>query len=588
MEVAGGGASEVVPKIITLLKHTLTAKQLKQLHGLILVHGLNRLEGMVVRHLISSPSYYCEGISQYLRLILHHSKQPDVGSATSAIRYFCKHGGYHEAFAQYVDLQRSGLLPSSFTVASALKACARLGNGNGGIMIHGQVHRYGFCGDVYVETALLGLYTKVSDMETAKKVFDEMSERNVVSWNSMIDGYIKSGNLPMAEEFFSGTPHKDVVSWNSMVSGYTRTGDMEKALRLFQEMPERNPTSWNVMISGYLECENMDLARNFYNSMPKRNTISCITMISGYSKCGDVESARELFNEMNQKDQLLYNAMISCYAKNSRPKEALQLFDEMLQPKSNIQPDKMTLATVISACSQLGDFTFGSWIQDIYMKQISITMDDHLRTALIDLYSKCGSIDKAFKLFRELNKKDVIAYTAMILGCGINGKQQTAIQLFDEMLNSNIRPNLVTFSGLLTALSHVGMVEESYHFFNSMKRYGLVPTADHYSLMVEILGRAGRLQEAHELIKGMPMEAHAGVWGALLLACSMHKDVELGEIAAKHCFELETDSSGYGSLLANLYADVGRWEDAKRLRKRVHEKGSMKVPGSSWMDHLQE
>ncbi|KAL8244137.1 hypothetical protein R6Q59_010395 [Mikania micrantha] len=570
----------LVPKITTLLNRSLTAKHLQQLHGLIIVQGLNHLEELIIRHLISSNS---QTISHHL-----YSKQTDVDSATSAMRYFCKHGGFQEAFDLYVELQRSGLSPSTFAVASALKACARLGNHNGGITIHGQVHRYGFCGDVYVETALVGIYVKFGDMETAHKVFDEMPKRNVVSWNSMIDGYLRSGNLSMAEIFFSDMPNRDVVSWNSMVSGYSRTGDMKKALWLFQEMPVRNQASWNAMISGYVECEKVDMARNFCNAMPQRNTISFITMIGGYSRCGDIVSARELFNETDKKDHLLYNAMIACYTKNSRPKEALQLFDEMLEPSVNIQPDKMTLATVISACSQLGDLGFGSWIHKHYMNQMGITMDDHLLTALIDLYAKCGSIDEAFKLFQKLNNKDVVAYTAMILGCGINGKEQIAIKLFDEMMKSEIRPNLVTFSGILTALSHVGMVEESYHCFNSMKIYGLVPTPDHFSLMVEILGRAGRLKEAHNLIKSMPMQPHGGVWGALLLACSTHNDVELGEIAAKHCFELEADSSGYASLLANIYVSVGRWEDAKRLRKSIHEKGLVKVPGSSWMDHVQE
>ncbi|XP_071703246.1 pentatricopeptide repeat-containing protein At4g22760 [Rutidosis leptorrhynchoides] len=571
----------LVQKVTTLLGRFLSGKQLKQLHALILVHGLNHLERLIIRHLINSPSN-----TRYLQLLLHHSKQPDVVSVTSAIRYFCNHNAFQEAFDLYVELQRSGLVPSTFTVSSAVKACARLGNEIGGIMIHGQVHRYGFCGDVYVETALVGFYTKLGDMEIARKVFDEMPERNVVSWNSMLDGYLRSDDLCMAERFFLDMPGKDVVSWNSMVSGYSRNRDMEKALRLFQDMPERNLTSWNAMISGYVECENVESARNFYNSMPERNTISCTTMISGYSKCGDVKSARELFDEIRIKDHLLYNAMIACYAKNSRPKEALELFDEMLQPNVNIQPDKMTLATVISTCSQLGDLSLGSWIHECYMKQMGIAMDDHLRTALIDLYAKCGFIDKAFKLFQKMNNKDVVAYTAMILGCGINGKEQIAIKLFDEMMESEIRPNLVTFSGLLTALSHVGMVEESYNCFKSMKRYGLVPTPDHYSLMVEILGRAGQLEEALELIKRMPMEPHAGVWGALLLACSTHNNVELGEIAAQRCFELEVDFSGYGSLLANIYAGVGRFEDAKRLRKFIEEKGLIKVPGSSWMDHV--
>ncbi|KAK1407332.1 hypothetical protein QVD17_38946 [Tagetes erecta] len=576
----------LVPKITTLLNHSLTIKQLKQLHGLILIHGLNHFDRSLIHNLITSKSNHSQTINHYLRSILHHSKHPDVDSTTSAMRYLCKHGEFHEAFGLYVRLQRSRLLVSTFAVASALKACGRIGDGNGGIMVHGQVFRYGFCGDVYVETGLVGFYVKVGDMESARKVFDEMSERNVVSWNTMIDGYLRSGDLSMAEGLFFGMGNKDVVSWNSMVSGYLRRGDMEKALRLFEEMPERKQSSWNAMISGYVECEKVDLARKFYDSMPQRNSISCITMIGGYSKCGDVVSARELFSEMGMKDHLLYNAMIACYTKNGRPKEALQLFDEML--KLNVHVDKMTLAAVISACSQLGDLSFGSWIHEIYMKQIRISMDDHLLTALIDLYAKCGSIDKAFDLFHNLHKKDVVAYTAMILGCGINGKEHVAIKLFDEMMESKIRPNLVTFSGLLTALSHVGMVEESYHCFNSMKRYGLVPTPDHYSLMVEILGRAGRLEEAHNLIKSMPMLPHSGVWGALLLACSTHNNVELGEIAAKHCFELEADSSGYGSLLANIYASVGRWEDAKRLRKSIHEKGLVKVPGSSWMDHVHD
>ncbi|XP_076903595.1 pentatricopeptide repeat-containing protein At4g22760-like [Bidens hawaiensis] len=576
----------LVQKLTTLLtNHSLTTKQLNQLHGIILIHGLNHLDRLIIHHLITSQTtnHY------YLQSIIHHTKHPDVYSTTSAIRHFCNHTKFQQALALYSHLQRLELL-SRFAVASALKACGRLDNGISGvmgIMVHGQVIKYGLCKDVYVETALVGFYNKIGHVGYAHQVFDEMSERNVVSWNSMINGYLRSGDLVTAEALFSGMRVKDVVSWNSMVSGYSRTGDMEKAVKLFGEMPERNQSSWNAMVSGYVECGKLDLALKFYDSMPRRNSISCITMIGGYSKRGDDVSARELFDEMRVKDHLLYNAMIACYTKNSRPKEALQLFDEMLKPNVNIQPDKMTLATVISACSQLGDLSFGSWIHEHYMNQTRITMDDHLRTAFVDLYAKCGSIDKAFELFHKLQNKDVVAYTAMILGCAINGKEQIAIKLFDEMMESKIHPNLVTFSGLLTALSHIGMVEESYYCFNSMKKYRLVPTPDHYSLMVEVLGRAGRLEEAHNLIKSMPMQPHGGVWGALLLACSTHNNVELGEIAAKHCFELEADSSGYGSLLANIYASAGRWDDAKRLRKCIHEKGLVKVPGSSWMDHAQ-
>lgn len=572
-----------VLELTTLLKNSLTVKQAKQIHAPVLINGLHHLESLVVQQILTSASNYSQNTSQYVQLILIHMRNEDVVPWACSIRYLSRHGQFREAFAQYIQMQRSGLCPSKFAVSSALKACARIIYRTGGISLHAQVHKYGFCGDVYVQTALVDFYSKLGDMKTAHKVFDEMAIRSVVSWNSILSGYLKSGDVDMAHSMFDEMPKKDVISWNSMISGYTRAGDMDQAYSLFRQMLERNSASWNAMISGYIDCGKVELARGYYDAMPQRNNVSCITMIAGYSKCGDVESALELFNNVNEKDQLLYNAMIACYAQNSQPKEALNLFNEMLQPNVGIQPDKMTLASVISACSQLGDLRFGSWIES-YLSKVGIGMDDHLATALIDLYAKCGSIDKAHKLFHSLQKKDLIAYTAMILGYSINGREKDAIRLFEEMMDARICPNLVTFTGILTAFNYIGLVEEGYHCFNSMMKYGFVPTADHYSIMVDLFGRAGRLEEAHELIKSMPMKPHAGVWGALLLACSSHNNVELAEIAANHCFELEPDTSGYGSLLANVYASAGRWDDAKSLRKAIQEKGLTKIPGSSWME----
>lgn len=480
----------------------------------------------------------------------------------------------------YVEMHRLGLCPNTFSLSSSLKACGRIGYKIGGVSIHAQVHKHGFCKVVYVQTALVDFYSKVGCVEIARKVFDEMLEKNVVSWNSILSGYVKSGNLAIARSMFDEMPEKDVISWNSMVSGYGREGDMEQACALFHQMPERNVASWNAMISGYLDSGKVELARSFFDAMPRRNSVSLITMISGYSKCGDVESAKDLFDQMGEKDLLLYNAMISCYAQNSRSKEALQLFHKMIQPNVNIQPDKMTFASVLSACSQLGDMTSGSWIES-YMRQLGIQIDDHLATALIDLYAKCGSIDKAYKLFQLLQKKDLVSYSAMILGCGLNGRAKDAITLFEEMMEARISPNLITVTGILTTYNHFGLVDEGYKCFNLMqKHYELVLSADHYGIMVDMLGRAGRLEEAYELIKSMPMQPHAGVWGALLLACSVHSNLEIGEIAAKHCFELEPDVSGYRSLLSSIYASVGRWDDAKSLREGLQEK----IPGCSWME----
>lgn len=571
----------LVSKVTLLLAKRLSINQTKQIHAAILVNGLFDLESSLVQQIIRSTSNHSYNTSHYIKQILNHLRNLDVFSVASTIRFFSRHCQFREAVDLYGELQRCGLSPTSFAISSALKACGRILYRSGGISIHGQVYKYGFCNVVYVQTALVDFYSKVGNMEFARCVFDEMDGKNIVSWNSVLGGYVKSGEFTMAQSVFDEMPEKDVISWNSMVFGYARMGDIERAGALFREMPERSPASWNVMISGYVECGKIELARSFFEAMDQKVSVSYIVLISGYSKCGDVESAEELFGQLRKKDRLVYNAMIACYAQNSRAKEALQLFNEML--RLDLQPDEVTLASVLSACSQLGDLKFGSWIES-FIHETGIQMDDYLATSLIDLYAKCGSIDKAYKLFHGLKTKDLVAYTAMILGCGINGRANDAIKLFDEMMNADINPNIVTITGILTAYSHIGMVEEAYRCFISLHKYGLSPSVDHYAIVVDLLSRAGRLKEAHELIKTMSIQPHAGVWGALLLGCSLHNNLELGEIAAAHCIELEPDSSGYLSLLANIYASSGRWDDAERLRNGVEEKGYNKLPGCSWME----
>ncbi|PHU13095.1 Pentatricopeptide repeat-containing protein [Capsicum chinense] len=568
-------------KVSILLGKRLSINQTKQTHAAILVNGLYDLESSLVRQIIDSTSSHSYNTSHYIKLILNHVRNIDVFSVASTIRFFSRNCQFREAVNLYGELQRCGLSPSTFAVSSALKACARIPYRSGGILIHAQVYKYGFCNAVHVQTALVDFYSKVGNMDFAQSVFDEMVEKNIVSWNSVLGGYVKSGDLKMAQSVFDEMPEKDVISWNSMVSGYARMGNIERACALFRQMPERSTASWNAMISGYIDCGKIELARSFFEAMDQKNSVSYIVLISGYSKCGDVESAEELFGQLRRKDQLVYNAMIACYAQNSRAKEALRLFNEML--RLDLRPDGMTLASAISACSQLGDVKFGSWIES-FIRGTGIQMDDYLTTSLIDLYAKCGSIDKAYNLFHGLMKKDLVVYTAMILGCGINGRANDAIELFDEMMNAEINPNIVTITGILTAYSHIGMVEEAYRCFISLQKYGLSPSVDHYAIVVDVLSRAGRLEEAHGLIKGMSNQPHAGVWGALLLGCSLHNNLELGEIAAAHCIELEPNSSGYRSLLANIYASSGRWDDAERLRKGVEETGYNKLPGCSWIE----
>lgn len=218
------------------------------------------------------------------------------------------------------------------------------------------------------------------------------------------------------------------------------------------------------------------------------------------------------------------------------------------------------------------------------MCSLGIELDDHLRTALVDLYTKSGRIDNAFKLFRGLRTRDVVSYSAMIVGCGMNGKLSEAIGLFKEMSDAKIVPNAVTFVGLLSAYNHAGLMEEARACFAFMSsKYNIRPSMEHYTIMVDLLGRSGKLDEAFQLIMKMPMQPHASVWGALLLACRLHTNVELGEMVASKCFELAPGESGYYILLGNIYAQANKWDKVKSLRKTMMEMGLSKMPGSSWV-----
>ncbi|KHN02993.1 Pentatricopeptide repeat-containing protein [Glycine soja] len=467
-------------------------------------------------------------MANYAFLMLHHLHIPDSFSWGCVIRFFSQKGLFTEAVFLYVQMHRMSLCPSSPAVSSALKSRARIQDMLVGVSIHGQVRVFGFNTCVYVQTALLDLYSKIGDMGTARKLFNEMAKKSVVSWNSLLSGYVKAA----------------------------KAGNMDQACTLFRRMPERNLTSWNAMIAGFIDCGSLVSAREFFYAMPRRNCVSWITMIAGYSKGGDVDSARMLFDQMDRKDLLSYNAMIAY---------------------------KMTLASVISACSQLGDLEHWCWIES-HINDFGIVLDDHLATALIDLYAKCGSIDKAYELlFPSMRKRDSVAYSAMIYGCGINGKASDAIKLFEQMLAECIGPNLVTYTGLLTAYNHAGLLEKGYQCFNSMKDYELVPSIDHYGIMVDLLGRAGYLDEAYKLIINMPKHQNAGVWGALLLACRLHNNVELGEIAVQHCIKLGSDTTGNCSLLSGIYATVEKWDDAKKLRMGMEGK---EITGCSWTSNL--
>jgi pentatricopeptide repeat protein len=313
-----------------------------------------------------------------------------------------------------------------------------------------------------------------------------------------------------------------------------------------------------------------------------RDVVSWTSLITGYSQWGFVDEAFEVFELMPERNSVSWNAMIAAYVQSNQFHEAFALFDRMRAEK--VALDKFVAASMLSACTGLGALEQGKWIHG-YIEKSGIELDSKLATTIIDMYCKCGCLEKAFEVFNGLSHKGISSWNCMIGGLAMHGKGEAAIQLFKEMEKEKVAPDNITFVNVLSACAHSGLVEEGRYYFNYMVEvHGIEHTTEHFGCMVDILGRAGMLEEARELINEMPTSPDAGVLGALLGACKIHKNIELGEEIGKRVIELEPNNSGRYVLLANLYANAGRFEEVANVRKLMNDRGVKKVAGFSMIE----
>ncbi|KAA3454559.1 pentatricopeptide repeat-containing protein [Gossypium australe] len=315
------------------------------------------------------------------------------------------------------------------------------------------------------------------------------------------------------------------------------------------------------------------------------------SLLNFYAKYGNFGVARYLFDQIRNPDLATWNSMLSAYGSGvlseeedtSVSMEALCLFTEM-QKNPLVKPNEVTLVALVSACANLGALCQGIWAH-VYVLKYNIKLNYYVGTALIDMYSKCGCLDLAYQVFDELPERDILCYNAMIGGFGIHGYGHKALQLFEKMKFQRLVPDDVTFVVTMCACSHVGLVDEGCKVFESINEdYGKEPKLEHYGCLIDLLGRAGRVQEAEEKLKGMPMKPNAILWRSLLGAARVHGNLQVGEIALKHLLELEPETSGNYVLLSNMYASINRWEDVKRVRKLMKDHGINKMPGSSLVE----
>ncbi|KAL2467355.1 Pentatricopeptide repeat-containing protein [Abeliophyllum distichum] len=369
---------------------------------------------------------------------------------------------------------------------------------------------------------------------------------------------------------------------NTLIHMYAKCGCFEVARNLLDRLQKDDAVSWNALLSVYTQMGLVELARELFNEMPVRNVESWNFMVSGYVNCGLVEEARDVFDVMLVKDIVSWNAMISGYAKSGAFGEVLVLFEDM--QTMEVRPDNCTLVNVLSACAGLGALSQGKWVH-AYIDRNGIEVEGFLATALVDMYSKCGCIEKALEVFDNVLKKDISTWNSMIAGLSIHGSGHHALKMFNQMISGGFTPTEVTFISILSACSRAGLVSEGLMMFDHMVRvYGIQPTIEHYGCLVDLLGRRGLLNEAKELLNKLTVKESPIVWQSLLASCRNHDDVELAEYIARKLFELEPkDTAGYVQL-SNFHASLGRWNGVMEVRTRMRENGLKKEPGCSMIE----
>ncbi|XP_058083674.1 pentatricopeptide repeat-containing protein At5g19020, mitochondrial [Magnolia sinica] len=544
----------------------------------------------------------------------------DCISFTTMIMGFAKSGRLIEASEVFREMRVAGVVANEVTLASVIPACVNLHAMQDGRMIHGLVIKCGFERFVLVSTNLVHMYAVGSSLADAEFIFNEMPEQNIVTWNVMLNGYVKSGCVDSARELFDRIPTRDVVSWSTMIDGYIQMDMLPEALVMYREMlrAQLRPNEVTVVdllsacshfstvdegwqfhgivlkmgldchvfvqatiIHFYAACQQIYLACLQFQLADKGNVSSWNALITGFIRNNMVNSARKLFDEMPERDVISWSSMIAGYVQIEQFHLALDLFHDM--QVTGLRPNEITMVSVVSAIAHSGTLKLGRWIHD-YICENSIPINDNLSAALIDMYAKCGNIGDALEMFHHIRDKtnSICPWNAMICGLAMHGHANESLSMFSDLQKTDIKPNSITFIGVLSACCHAGLLDVGRRYFESMKNvYSIEPNIKHYGCMVDLLGRAGCLEEAERLIESMPMKADVVIWGSMLAACRTHGNVEIGERAAESLEKLEPSHGAGRVLLSNIYAEAGRWDDVLQVRREMQSRRVKKLPGFS-------
>lgn len=529
----------------------------------------------------------------------------DVRSWTILISGLARTGSFGMVLGLFRKMQVEGVRPNQFTLSSVLRSCSSVRENHEAKRIHGWMLRNGIDFDIVLENSLLDAYLKCGDFRYAERLFETRKERDKITWNIMIDGYVSIGNVEKSLDLLNELPFRDVDSWNTIISGLMRNGHERTALELLYEVVKNgtplNKFTFSIGLVLASTLSLVELGRQIHGFVLRSGSHNegfiWTSLIDFYSKCGKMEKALLIFRKMplvylnsphstaahehEMTEILAWSSLIAGYVRNDDYEGALQTFISMV--REGIGVDGFTVTTIASMCANVGILTLGQQIHALIQK-IGHEIDFHIGSALVDMYSKCGSLEDARMIFKQTISPNVVSWTSMISACALHGQGCEAIQLFELMIRVGIEPNEISFTVVLAACSHAGLLEEGCKIFHLMKEvYRIKPGVEHFTCMVDLYGRAGRLDEAKEFIHQNCISHLSLVLKSFLSSCRLHKNIEMGKWVSEKLNHLDSFDAGSHVLLSNMCANKRRWEEAAKVRNLMQQRGISKLPGQSWI-----
>lgn len=582
---------------------------------------------------IISAYIKAENLAQ-AKALFDSASQKDLVSYNSMLSgYVGGDGCETEALDLFIRMQsaRGTIGIDEVTLTTMLNLAAKLHVAIYGRQVHSYMVKTANDGSVYAVSSLIDMYSKCGSFGEACNVLNSCDGNvNLISKNAMLAACFREGKMDMALKiFWENFELNDAVSWNTMISGYAQNGYVEKSLALFSEMVQ-NGVKWsertlasvlsacsglknlklgksvhawvlkngfisNQFISSgivdlYCKCGNLKYAESVHEGIgtDNNNPFAVASFITGYSSQGNMREAQRLFDSLTEKNSVVWTAIISGYVKTQQCETVFKLFREYITKTTNeaLVPDDLVIISVLGACAIQAALTLGKQIH-AHILRIGFKMNGKLLSSLVDMYSKCGNVTYAEKIFQLVSdsEKDSVFYNIMLAGYAHHGFENEAFRLFQEMLKRKVKPDVVTFVALLSACRHRGLVDLGERFFLSMEEdHKILPETDHYACMVDMYGRANQLDKAVKFMRRIPSQIlDSTIWGAFLNACRVSCNTELAKEAEENLLKAEADNGARYVQMANVYAAEGKWDEMGRIRKKMRGKEVKKVAGCSWI-----